>query len=413
MSNILDTPFSHDSYESVSANGNVQYLIKKSSVGKQQAITDVMYVQAQSGTGNVFATSNAMTSYLLPVGDSNEVDIVEKLILFINIQNNSTTAACALLPVAIMLNRYELMQGQQIELLYSQHLIEYRLFWGSANDEDLVSNQINENYSYSETTGYGLSSSTLAASARQDYFLELPSLLSIAQPALRAIKSQLTLNCYWNLNPFTTTSASNLVSMTNSRIYICGYRWEQAVANKIYARYASLGHYMFYNSFEYTLLPNQSLNSVSKSSTPLTVFSSRYMSEIVLSITRNSPVQEQQLEWGTYPLYQIDEKSGGYSLFSDSLYSEIYREFEKEMIYTTAVRSTNIYVLPHSTDVFKCIGAAKNTVGPSQRGGFNYNPNIVLELLTTTWSASVQVCVTGHAHCILKVQNGSLTKLYV
>lgn len=413
MSNILDTPFSHDPFESVSANGNVQYLIKKSSIGKQQAISDVMYVQAQAGTANVFTNPSAMTTFVLPIGDSNEIDICDKLVLFVNIQNGSSSAALTLLPVSIMLSRYELLQSQQIELLYSQHLIEYRLFYGSANDEEILACQVPENFSYSTTTGYGVSSATIAASGKQDYFIELPSLLSIAQPALRAIKSQLTLNCYWNQNPFTTTSASQSASMTNSRIYIVGYRWEQAVANKIYARYASLGHYMFYNSFEYAIVPNQSLNGISKSSTSLTVFSSKYMSDIILSCTRNSPVQEQQLEWGTYPLYQIDEKNSGYSLFSDSLYTEIYREFEREMFYTTAVRSSNIYVLPHSTDVFKCIGAAKSTAGPSQRGGFNYTPNIILELLTTGWASNVQVLVTGHAHCILKVQNGVLTKMYV
>jgi len=412
MSNVLDTPYAHDAYESVSANGNIQYLIKKSSVGKQQAMSDVAYVQSTSGTSSVFTGSNIMTSFLLPTGASNELDICEKVILQITLRNDHATAACSLLPLAFMLNRYELLSGSQIELLYSQNLVEYRLFY-SANDEEILNNQVNENYSYSAAAGFGLATTTLAAGVTDLFFIELPSLLSIAQPALKSISQQLTLNCYWNQKPYTSASLSTSVSMQQARIYMIGYTWEQAIAAKIYARYAQLGHYMFYNSYEWTIVPGESINPTSKSSTRLNVFSSRYMSDVMLSITANAAQQEAQFTgWASHPLALVDEKNAGTSLFSDSLYIDIYRQFAQETFWTTAPESVNIYLLPHSTDVYKAIGCGKG-MGPSQRGGFQYTPNVVLELQSTTWTEAVTVTITGHAACILKIQNGVLTKSYV
>lgn len=411
MSNVLDTPYPHDAYESVSSGGNIQYLIKKSSIGKQAARSDVAYVQSTSGTSSVFTGSNVLTSFLLPTGSSNELDICEKLILQTTLMNTSLTLAATLLPMQFMINRYELLAIGQIELLYSQNLVEYRLFF-SANDEELINNQINENYSYSSTAGFGTTTATLAASTSQLYFIELPSLLSIAQPALKSIAQQLTLNVYWNQKPYISTSSSTSISMTQARIYMIGYSWEAAVAAKIYARYAALGHYMFYNCFEWTIVPGETISNVSKSSTRLNVFSSKYMSDIMLSITANGAQQEAQYGWSAYPLAQVDCKNSGYSLFSDSLYIDIYRQFAQETFWTTAPESENIYLLPFSTDVYKAIGCGKG-MGPSQRGGFSFTPNIVLELQSeASWSGSITVTITGHSACILKIQNGSISKSY-
>jgi hypothetical protein len=142
------------------------------------------------------------------------------------------------------------------------------------------------------------------------------------------------------------------------------------------------------------------------------VFSSKYMSDIMLSITANGAQQEAQYGWSAYPLAQVDCKNSGYSLFSDSLYIDIYRQFAQETFWTTAPESENIYLLPFSTDVYKAIGCGKG-MGPSQRGGFSFTPNIVLELQSeASWSGSITVTITGHSACILKIQNGSISKSY-
>lgn len=401
---VFDQPIAHDAYEAIVSNGTTQYLLKKSSLGKFRAITKVSYVQSTSGTSNIFnGTANQLLSFLLPIGMSNELDIAERMMLEISVLNTSGSNAATLLPMAFWINRYEILAGSQLELVYSQNLIEDRLFL-SKNDEEIQANSINEIYQYSSSAGFATSSATLAASTAGTYFLEIPNFLTRAQPLLKSINQQLTLNFYFNALPVTTSSASQTISVTQARVYSYGYAFEESVRAKLLQRYSQLSHYLFYNCPEWTNIPGENLSNISKSSTRCGVFSGKQMTNLMISVIDNSAVQQNQYNY--YPLAQVDEKNSGLSLFSDSLYIDIYKEMAKQTFMTSAPNAVNVYLLPHSTDVYR---AVNNCL---QLGSYLYNPNIILELLAVTNLGSKTVTVTGYSACIFKIQGGAITKSY-
>lgn len=401
---VFDQPIAHDAYEAVVSNGTTQYLLKKSSLGKFRAVTKVSYVQSTSGTNNIFnGTANQLVTFLLPIGMSNELDIAERMMLEVSILNGSGSAALTLLPLHFWINRVEILAGSQLELIYSQNLIEDRLFF-SKNDEEIQANSVNENYTYTSAAGLTTSSTTVAASSAATYFLEIPNFLTRAQPLLKSINQQLTVNVYFNALPVTTSSASQLVSVTQCRIYLYGYAFEEAVRAKLLQRYSQLSHYLFYNCPEWTIIPGENLSNVSKSSTRCGVFSGKQMTNLMISVTDNSAVQQNQYNW--YPLYQVDEKNSGLSLFSDSLYIDIYKEMAKETFMTSAPNAVNVFLLPHSTDVYRAVNECL------QLGSYLYNPNIVLELQAVTNLGSKTVTVTGYSACIFKIQSGAISKMY-
>lgn len=400
---VFDQPIAHDAYEAIVSNGTTQYLLKKSSVGKFRALPKISYVQSTSGTNNIFnGTPNQLVSFLLPIGMSNELDVAERMVLEIAVLNGAAGAA-TFLPTQFWVNRVEILAGSQLELIYSQNLIEDRLFF-SRNDEEIQSNSLNEIYSYSSSAGFATSANTLAASTAAIYFMEIPNFLTRAQPLLKSINQQLTVNVYFNALPVTTTSVSQAVSVTQCRIYLYGYAFEESVRAKLLQRYSQLSHYLFYNCPEWTIIPGETISNVSKSSTRCGVFSGKQMTNLMLSITDNSAVQQNQYNW--YPLGQIDEKNSGLSLFSDSLYIDLYKEMAKQTFPTSAPNAVNIYLLPHSTDVWRAVNECL------QLGAYLYNPNIVLELQAITNLGSKTVTVTGYSACIFKIQGGAITKSY-
>lgn len=400
---VFDQSIAHDAYDAVVSNGTTQYLLKKSSVGKFRALEAVQYIQSTSGTNNIFnGTANQQLQFLLPIGMSNTLDIAQRMMLEISVLNGSGANAATLLPMAFWINRYEILAGSQLELVYSQNLIEDRLFF-SKNDEEIQSNSLNEIFSYSSSAGFATSSATLAASTAATYFLEIPNFLTRAQPLLKSINQQLTMNFYFNALPVTTASLSQTVSVTQARVYTVGYIFEESVRAKLLQRYSTLSHYLFYNCPEWTTIPGETLSNVSKSSTRCGVFSGKQMTNLMISVIDNSAVQQNQYNW--YPLYQVDEKSGGVSLFSDSLYIDIYKEMAKETFMTSAPNAVNVYLLPHSTNVY---AAVNNCL---QLGSYLYNPNIVLELQAVTNLGSKTVTVTGYSSVIFKIQGGAITKM--
>lgn len=400
---VFDSSVAHDPYEAVMSNGTAQYLLKKSSIGKFRALNKVSFVQSTSSTSSVYSQANVMVSFLLPIGMSNELDIMERLILQLTYSNTSSTNAATLLPLAFAINRFEILAGSQLELIYSQNLYEDRIFF-SKNDEEIQANAPNEIYQYSSSAGFATSAATLAASTSGLYFLELPCFLTRAQPLLKAINQQLTINVYFNALGVTTGSSSQTVSVTQGRIYMYGYAFEESVRAKLLQRYSQLAHYLFYNCPEWTQIPGESISNVSKTNTRCGVFSGKQMSNVMISVIADNALQENQYSYS--PLAQIDEKNSGLSLFSDALYQEIYREMAKQTFMTSAAEIQNNYLLPHSTNVY---AAVNNCL---QLGSYLYNPNIVLELQGVTNLGSKTVIVTGYSSCILKIQAGSISKSY-
>jgi hypothetical protein len=105
MSNVFDNPIASDPYEAISQGGQIQYLVKKSSYGKLRALTQTSFVQSTSSTSQVFASANTMITFLLPIGLSNQQDILERMVLQLSITNNDGAHVASLLPIAFMINR--------------------------------------------------------------------------------------------------------------------------------------------------------------------------------------------------------------------------------------------------------------------------------------------------------------------
>lgn len=402
MSTVFDQNTGHDLYEAVMSNGTAQYLLKKSSIGKFRALSKIAFVGSTSATTSVFTQSNVMVSFLLPIGQSNLLDVMERLILQLSITNNSSSAIATLLPVCFQINRFEILAGSQLEVAYSQNLYEDRVFF-SKNDEEVVANQPNELYGYANGV-YSTSTATLAASASGLYFLELPNFLTRGGVFLKSINQQLTVNVYFNSSGVTSTSASQSISVTQMRLYLQGYSFEDSVRNKLMQRYSQLAHYIFYNNPEWTQITGENISNLSKTNTRCGVFSGKQMTNLMVSVIDNNALQ--QAQYGYYPLQYIDQKDAGLSLFNDSLYQEIYREMAKQTFMTSAPEVANNYLLPHSTNVYS---AVNNCL---QLGSYLYNSNIVLELQAVTNIGSKTVLVTGYSACIFKIQAGSITKIY-
>lgn len=105
MSNVYDVPAAVDQYEAIVSNGQAQYLLKKSSIGKVKALSKLQWIQSTSSTSSVFTTANTCVSFLLPTGLSNQIDICERMELQLSITNNSGSNAATLLPIAFMIDR--------------------------------------------------------------------------------------------------------------------------------------------------------------------------------------------------------------------------------------------------------------------------------------------------------------------
>lgn len=403
MSNLFDDAISHDSYDAKTIDGQVQYLLKSNSVGKMRAIEKISYVQSTSSTSQVFLSANQMVTFLLPMGQSNEVHKLNRMVLELSYLNTDAVNAATLLPACFALDRFEILAGTQLELVYSQNMIEDRLFF-SKNDEEIHANALNENYQYSSSAGFATSSATLAASTAKLFFLELPCFLTRAQPFLPAINQQLTVNVYFKSSPCTAASASQTVSLTQARIYLSGYAFEESVKQKLLQRYMTLPHYLFYNCPEYTTIPGESISNVSKTSTRLGVWAGRLLTNVAISITDNGAAKDAQYSY--YPLQFIDEKNSGTSLYSDSLYIDMYKEMAKQTFWTSAAGIVPVYYLCHSTDVYRAVNNCQ------QLGSYLYNSNIVLELQAVTNIGSKTVTVTGYSACIFKIQNGIIVKSY-
>lgn len=402
MSNVFDVPVAADPYEAIVSNGQAQYLLKKSSIGRLRALSKLQWLQSTSSTSSVFTTANTCVSFLLPTGLSNQIDICERMELQLSIVNNSSTLAATLLPVIFMIDRFEILAGSQLELIYSQNLLEDRLYF-SKNDEEILANRINENYEYSSVTGFATTAATLAASANQLFFVELFSFLTRAQPFLKGINQQLTLNVYFAGTGVTSTSASQNISVTQARLYMYGYEFERSVQEKLLQRYATLPHYLFYNCPEWTEIAGQTLSNANSTQIVLGVFSGKQMVNTMLSIIPDAATAQNRYNYAA--LANLDEKDSGRSLFTDSLYIDMYEEMAKQTFPTTAPSTMNNYLLPHSIDVFRAVNNNLNL------GSYNYSPNIQLQPQSVV-SGSKTLLVTGYSQCVFKIQNGAISKMY-
>lgn len=403
MSNDLFSqamPYAHEAFEAISVGGQVQYMLKKGSIGKMKAQQGVAWVQSTSTPSSVYVAANVAVSHMLPIGSSNEIDVCQRLILQGTIKNNDAVNAATLLPVAFQINRIEFLVGAQVELIYSQNLIQDRLFL-SKNDEEVLSNQQNEIYSYTPAGGLATYATPLAASASRDFFLEIPCFLTRTGMFLPALNQQVTIQIYWNASGVTSTSLSTNLSLTQSRIYIIGFKYQSEIREKLLARFASLPHYYFYNCNEYYPIGSVPLSSISQTTTQITSFSGKLMTDISLAITSVAALQENQYNY--FALNQIDEKDAGRSIYSDSLYQQLYRQMEQNTFYTSAPESVNVYYLPHSVDLYNSI---ENCLS---KGSYLYNANISVKLLAAA-TATHDIIICGHSACMFKLANGALTK---
>lgn len=394
-------PYAHDAYEAITVGGQIQYMLSKKSIGKMKAREAVAWIQSTSTPSSVYKSANVAVTHMLPIGQSNEVDVCQRLILQGTILNNDAVNAATLLPVAFQINRIEILAGKQLEIIYSQNLIQDRLFF-SKNDEEILANQENEIYAYTPSGGLATYGTALAASAQRDFFLEIPCFITRTAMPLFAVEQQITINVYWNASGVTSTSSSQNLSLTQSRIYIVGYRYIDEIREKLMARYKAFAHFLYSNTDEYLLIGSQPLSSVAQTVTTVPSFSGKLMTDISIVLTDVAALQQNQYNW--YALNQIDERDAGRSIYSDSLYQQLFRQMEQQTFYTSAPEAVNVYYLPHSTDLYNSV---ENCLS---RGSYLYNSNISLKLLAAA-SATRDIIVCGHSACMFKISNGAIEKI--
>jgi len=398
--NYFDLPVEHDAFQPITRGGSVNYMLKKSSVGKLRALERVRFVQTTSGTSSVFSSANVQTSFLLPSGASNQLDVCERLILQNTFINNSSSAVASMLPFCYIVDRIEIVGSDQLEILYSQNLFEDRIFY-SKDDAEILVNQSNEMYTYSAASGYA-AGATIAAGAQFTANMEIPCFITRTLLFLKSIQQNLTINVYYNSSAVTTSSSSQSVSLLQSRLYMTGYVFEESIQQKLIQRYNSIPHYLFYNQYEYTTLPGEVISNTGKSNIRLGQFSNKNMTDLVVSVIDDNAVQQNKFNF--YPLAYLDEKDNGTSLYADSLNIPIYKQMEIQTFWTSAPEAQNNIVLPHSVDVFKAVTEC------SSLGCYKYSPNVTLEPQGVTNLGSKTLVITGHSQVQFKIENGIITK---
>lgn len=399
---VFDSAVPVDEYVTVQQGATIKYLLKKTSIGRKKAQKAINFVQSQGSTNSVFSGSgNVNLQFLLPIGVSNYLDFCSDMTLELLINNNSNASAASLLPVATWIQKIDVICGSTIETIYPEHLIIDRLFFQENDDVGILSYQKMENYVYN-SSGYQVSSSTLAANTQQRYFLKIDNVLTKTGMFLPAVSQQISFQIYFQQAAWTSTSSSTNISVQEAKLYTLGYRLEPNIRTRLLARYASAPHYLLYCAQpQQTIVNSENLSSLTKSNTRLNTYSGKQIVASFLMLKQDNSVQENIINF--YAINQLDMKNGGVSVFSNDLYVQEYQHMALETFKTSAAVYTNIVYMPHAVDGYQTLMYNINT------GSLEYNSNIVLEILAAA-TATRSVYINAYSLVQYMISNGIVEK---
>ncbi len=365
---------SHDAVEQIMTSNGV-VLAKKNNIGKLKARMALQTIQSQGSTSNVFTNgSNTIISYLLPNGVSNQIDIVRDLVFEFTVTNNDGTGkALTLLPCGYWLNLVSIETGGSVvENCYpDQFLIDATYL--QENDEKILAHQTLENFTYSSSGYTTNTTNTIADGVSKTFYFTLNCCLNRAQLFLSAITSQITIQLQFNAKAYTSTSLSTAVSMSNSKLVMSGYRYDEAIRNKLLQRYASSVTSSIYQICQREIIPGVSLSTASTSYIQVTSFSGMNISMLCCGARPNGAAQENLYTFDQFA--QIDLKNSGTSVFMNSLNYREYSIMNMEVFPSSAGYAENMMVLPFSIDAYDSVKSGL------LRGSLVFSPNFTLEIL--------------------------------
>lgn len=384
-------------------NSGIEYLLKKSQLGRKKARKVVQSVQSQGSTSNVFTIGGSQLNMLLPLGASNQIDVCEDMVLELVVTNGDAVGGhtLTLCPVASWFSNLNIeCSGTILENLYFENMLLDETYW-QENDEHILANQTLENYVYSNSTGYTSSAVTIAPSASQTFYLNLNNCITRCALFLPAINSQITIQAIFNQIPYITTSVSTTVSLTSARIIMSGYQYEQGIRNKLIERFQNNVTAYQYLLPQREIVSNASMSSATTSYVQLTGFSGMAIAALFVGLRTVNAAQEALYAFDT--VANVDMKSSGQSVFLQALPYAEYRKMGLRTCPNSAPFAERMFMLPFSTDAYESVVDGKNL------GFLRFNPNIALEILDTVTASKDVVCIAYQYNRIL-IKNGQLIR---
>jgi len=401
--NIFDNgSISHDAVESImTANGTV--LAKSRNIGRVKAKgSATQSVMSQGSTSGIFANNNTATlSYLLPLGTSNQLDIVRNMVFEFTVTNTDGTGnALLMLPCQFWANIIQLScAGSIFENLYPENFLIESTFL-QENDEKILAKQTLENYVYNAaTTGFNSSFVSIADGASKTFYFSLNCSLNKAELFLSAINTQITIEIQFNPAPYLSTSLSTSVSMSSAKLIMSGIKFDEVVRNKLLQRYASNATSSLYLLPQREIIPGISLSSATTSYIQVTSFSGQNLAALFVASRKNGAAKE---ELYTYDLLaEIDLKNSGSSVFLNSLKLREYTIMNLNNLPSSASFCENMVMMPFSVDPYNTLKIGRES------GWLTFSPNFSLEILSTV-TATKELVLIGFQYNKLTIKGGQL-----
>lgn len=401
--NIFDNgSISHDAVESImTANGTV--LAKSRNIGRVKAKgSAVQSVQSQGSTSNVFTNNNTSTlTFLLPLGTSNQLDIVKNLIFEFTVTNNDGGGdALLMLPCQFWPNIIQLScAGSIFENLYPENFLIESTFL-QENDEKILAKQTLENYVYNAaSTGFTSSAVTIPDGTSKTFYFSLNCSLNKAELFLSAINTQITIEIQFNPAPYLSTSLSTSVSMSSAKLIMSGIKFDEVVRNKLLQRYASNSTSSLYLLPQREIIPGITLSSASTSYISVTSFSGQNLACLFVASRANGASKEQLY---TYDLLaELDLKNSGSSVFLNSLKLREYTIMNLNNLPSSASFCENMVMMPFSVDPYNTLKIGRES------GWLTFSPNFSLEILSTV-TATKELVLIGYQYNKLTIKGGQL-----
>jgi len=401
--NIFDTGnLAHDPVEQImTANGAV--LAKSRNIGRIKAKgSAVQSVSSQGSTSNIFTNGNTATlTFLLPLGTSNQLDIVKNIVFEFTVTNNDGGGdALLMLPVQFWPNIIQLSAaGAIFESIYPENLLIESTFL-QENDEKILARQTLENYVYNAaTTGFTSSAVTIADGASKTFYFNLNCSLNKAELFLSAINTQITIEIQFNPAPYLSTSLSTSVSMSSAKMIMSGIKYDEAVRNKLLQRYASNSTSSLFLLPVREIIPGVALSSASTSYIQVTSYSGMNLGALFVASRTNGATKEQLY---TYDLLaEIDLKNSGSSVFLNSLKLREYTIMNLNNLPSSASFCENMVMMPFSVDPYNTLKIGRES------GWLTFSPNFSLEILSTV-TATKELVLIGYQYNKLTIKGGQL-----
>lgn len=402
MQNVLDNS-SVDHYGFIN---NGLKAVNKDHVGREKVYKISQNVSSNGGINNLFQGSTANITFLLPIGQANVLDVTESIVLELTIENNDGANAASLLAGHFLLNNVQTLTNGILEQSFAESQMIRRLFLAN-NDQEIENMTVNENFSYSFAAGYGSPTSTIPASGSKKIYLQIFTPIDVSQVFLPAITQQISIQLYFNSTAVISSSASTNVSVSNARLIMNGFAYENQIRQAKLQLFAQKPHYYGTTIIQREVLSGISVSNVNASSFATSAFSSFKLPCLFLLLRAANATQENLYAFDK--IQTLDERINGKSVYLSELDNQ---EFVR-MLLDAGIKSsvpnsaTNILCLPHSVDIFESLRDNK------QKGTLMYNPNIS-QIITTSSAVGVRDLIAiGFQACALKIDRGTLSLEYL